>query len=110
MITSAKNSMNIRKTVNSEGGSNRDEELSARSFRSIGSIISDKPRSSRIWDLLLQDNEIHTCMEMAQFTTVSCLGMNDHGKAHAIIATSSAIQITRPLRVRASGHPACRGL
>jgi uncharacterized protein len=44
-----------------------------------------------MWDLLVNDAEVKTHWQMADFVATKKLGMNDHGETHAKVATASAL-------------------
>lgn len=64
--------------------------------KSIG-IIRDKlkecPKARRFFDMLQEDDEFNTMLNMANFIAVRKLGYNDHGPIHARIVAANGLQI-----------------
>jgi hypothetical protein len=72
---------------------NDDEEIRKNSIALIHDLIEGWPKTRCIWNLLNQDPELCAHWVCANYITVHKLGMNDHGRVHAMVATSSALQI-----------------
>lgn len=70
-----------------------EEEIRQQSAGIIRDLIQDLPRTRKICHLLCQDPEVLTHWECANEIAVRKLGMNDHGRVHAMVATASALQI-----------------
>lgn len=70
-----------------------DEEIRKNSVTLITDLIRNRPNACYSWDLLCCDPELEAHWECANYTTVQKLGMNDHGRVHAMVATASALQI-----------------
>jgi metal-dependent HD superfamily phosphatase/phosphodiesterase len=59
----------------------------------IERLLTAKPKARRLWGLLAADDEVGASWSMANYIAVRKLGMNDHGKTHATIATASALRM-----------------
>jgi hypothetical protein len=70
-----------------------DEKIRRNSVALIQDLIKDWPKTRCCWDILNQDPELAAHWDCANYITVQKLGMNDHGKVHAMVATASALQI-----------------
>jgi uncharacterized protein len=70
-----------------------EEEIRQRSLTIIDELVKNLPKTRVIWDILSKDPDLAVHWECANYMTVEKLGMNDHGKVHAIVATASALQI-----------------
>jgi len=70
-----------------------EEEIRQRSLSIITELVKEKQKASNAWSLLSQDPDLTVHWECANYLTVEKLGMNDHGRVHAIVATASALQI-----------------
>ncbi|MDD1728808.1 MAG: HD domain-containing protein [Methanospirillum sp.] len=70
-----------------------DEEIRQTSISTIINLVRNKPKVRNIWNLLHQDSEINAHWDCANYITVKKLGMNDHGRVHAMVATASALRI-----------------
>lgn len=86
-----------------EQGSDREimtgeEEIRQKSASTIRELIEDLPKTRAMWNILCQDPEMLVHWECANYITVQKLGMNDHGKVHALVATASALRILDCLR------------
>lgn len=70
-----------------------EEEIRQRSLSLITEIVRTRVKTKKAWNLLSQDSDLTVHWECANYITVEKLGMNDHGRVHAIVATASALQI-----------------
>lgn len=70
-----------------------EEEIRQQSVGIIRDLIQDLPKTRKISHLLCQDPEVLMHWESANEIAVRKLGMNDHGRVHAMVATASALQI-----------------
>ncbi len=70
-----------------------EEEIRQRSLSIISELVKEKQKASNAWSLLSRDPDLSVHWECANYLTVEKLGMNDHGRIHAIVATASALQI-----------------
>lgn len=70
-----------------------DEEIRQMSISKITDLVSDKPKTKEIWEVLCNDPELNSHWDSAYGITVRKLGMNDHGRVHAMVATASALKI-----------------
>jgi len=69
------------------------EKIRKNSVLIITELIKNWPKARNSWDLLCCDPELEAHWECANYITVQKLGMNDHGKVHAMVATASALQM-----------------
>ncbi len=74
------------------------EDLESWALRSIRSTLVGYPRSTRAFELLIDDEQVRAYWEMANYMTVVKLGFNDHGETHAKIAAAYALSILRLLQ------------
>ena len=72
---------------------NDDEEIRQASVLAIRDLVFCRPKTEKIWDILSMDTEMNAHWNSANFITVKKLGMNDHGRVHAMVATASALKI-----------------
>ena len=70
-----------------------EEEIRQRSLSIIEDLVRSWPKTQTAWEILSRDPELAVHWECANYTTVQKLGMNDHGRSHAMVATASALQI-----------------
>lgn len=70
-----------------------DEEIRQASVSAIRDLVLCRPKTERVWDLLSTDTVMNVHWNCANFITVKKLGMNDHGRVHAMVATASALRI-----------------
>nr|WP_319539495.1 hypothetical protein [uncultured Methanospirillum sp.] len=70
-----------------------EEEIRQRSLSIITELVKKQPKAKEAWSLLSRDPDLAVHWECANYITVEKLGMNDHGRVHAIVATASALQI-----------------
>lgn len=75
------------------GSDEENEQIRKNSVTIITDLIRNWPKARRAWDILSCDPELDTHWACANYITVQKLGMNDHGKVHAMVATASALQI-----------------
>jgi metal-dependent HD superfamily phosphatase/phosphodiesterase len=66
-------------------------EFEAEATEVIESSLAERPKARRFWKLISSDPEVEGNWKMANFVAVTRMGMNDHGKTHAKIATASAL-------------------
>jgi uncharacterized protein len=69
----------------------KDTDLEEHSLRIITKHLASRPRAKKMWELLTGDPEVQACWRMANYTAITKLGMNDHGKTHVTVATASAL-------------------
>lgn len=77
--------------------SNEYRTLALRADETIRQITADYPRTARLYDLLLNDPEVNTYWNMANYISVVKLGYNDHGPVHAKVVTAAAMTMTHLL-------------
>lgn len=70
-----------------------DEGIRQRSITVITELVRNKPKTKRIWKLLFQDPELNAHWDCANHIAVRKLGMNDHGRVHAMVAAASGLRI-----------------
>jgi len=70
-----------------------DEEIRQMSISVIVDLVKNHPKTRKLWDILSMDPEMNAHWDSAQFITVQKLGMNDHGRVHAMVATASSLRI-----------------
>jgi len=70
-----------------------EEGIRQRSLSIITELVKEKQKAKEAWSLLSRDSDLAVHWECANYITVEKLGMNDHGRVHAIVATASALQI-----------------
>lgn len=63
----------------------------------VRELAAPYPKTSRLYNILLDDPRVNAHWDLANYTAVMKLGFNDHGPVHAQIATANAIQITDAL-------------
>jgi len=66
-------------------------DLSRRSITAIEENLAGKPKALAMWNQISDDDEIREIWNMADFIATKKLGMNDHGRTHAQVATASAL-------------------
>jgi len=55
--------------------------------------LARRPKAKRMWELVTADPELAAGWQMANFVASKKLGMNDHGRTHATVATASALTL-----------------
>lgn len=70
-----------------------DEGMRQASVSAIRQFVTGRPKTGRIWSLLSTDPELNAHWDGALYITGKKLGMNDHGRVHAMVATVSAFTI-----------------
>jgi hypothetical protein len=66
-------------------------DLARRSVAAIEENLVGKPKALAMWNLITGDYEVCEIWNMADFIATKKLGMNDHGRTHAQVATASAL-------------------
>jgi hypothetical protein len=77
----------IAHTTGGTGGPDLEEQ----SIATIGRCLAGKHRAAAMGELIINDAEVKTHWQMADFVATRKLGMNDHGETHAKVATASAL-------------------
>jgi uncharacterized protein len=72
-------------------GGTGERDLEEQSVATIRHCLAGKQRTTAMWELLINDPEVKTLWQMADFVATRKLGMNDHGETHAKVATASAL-------------------
>jgi len=72
-------------------GGTGEPDLEKHSITTIGHCLTGKPKASAIWELLVNDEEVKSLWQMADYVATRKLMMNDHGETHAKVATASAL-------------------
>lgn len=52
-----------------------------------------RPKTKKMWELVTADPELAAGWQMANFIAAKKLGMNDHGRIHAAVASASALTL-----------------
>jgi len=81
----------------------KDPDLEAHSAGIIRRHLAHRPRAKKMWNLLTGDPEVQACFRMANYVAATKMGMNDHGRIHATVATASALTMLDLL----DGSPFC---
>jgi metal-dependent HD superfamily phosphatase/phosphodiesterase len=81
----------MQNELNEEGLHLPFRELETGAVEEIERSLEKRPKARNLWQLLSSDREVQENWRMANFVTVSRMGMNDHGETHAKIATASAL-------------------
>ncbi|ABS54976.1 metal dependent phosphohydrolase [Methanoregula boonei 6A8] len=68
-----------------------DPDLEAHATGIITRHLAHRPKAKKMWALLSKDPEVQTLWRMANYVAATKLGMNDHGRIHATVATASAL-------------------
>jgi hypothetical protein len=68
-----------------------DPDLEVHATGIIRRHLAHRPRAKKMWSLLTGDPEIQALWRMANYVAATKLGMNDHGRTHAMVATASAL-------------------
>jgi len=69
----------------------KDPDLEAHAAGIIRRHLAHRPRAKKMWNLLTGDPEVQACFRMANYVAATKMGMNDHGRIHATVATASAL-------------------
>jgi metal-dependent HD superfamily phosphatase/phosphodiesterase len=69
------------------------EELEAQSLKAVEPLWAKYPKTRQLWDTVVNDAEVRTNWDMANYMTVNKLGYNDHGLTHGIITSTNAVRI-----------------
>jgi metal-dependent HD superfamily phosphatase/phosphodiesterase len=69
----------------------QDPDLEAHSTAIIERHLARRPRARKMWELLTGDAGVQAGWRMANYVASTKLGMNDHGRTHATVATASAL-------------------
>lgn len=70
-----------------------DSDIRIAALTSIPNLLNKFPKASLAYELLIHDPQITRLWNMSRYITTHKMGMNDHGKTHALVATASAIRI-----------------
>jgi len=68
-----------------------DPDLEAHATGIITRHLVHRPKAKKMWTLLPGDAEVQALWRMANYVAATKLGMNDHGRTHATVATASAL-------------------
>ncbi|MGB8309432.1 MAG: HD domain-containing protein [Methanoregula sp.] len=69
----------------------KNSDLEAHALEIIEHHLSHRPMTRKMWRLLKDSPEVQAYWKMANYVTGTKLGMNDHGRTHAYVATASAL-------------------
>jgi len=83
--------MEPQETFSHTSGGAGDRSLEDQSVDTIRRFLTGKPRTTAMWELLINDTVVKTHWEMADYVATTKLLMNDHGRTHAMVATASAL-------------------
>ena len=75
-------------------------ELRVDAEKTIGSILENYPKASKMWRLLKEDPEVNACWDIANYIAVSKLKYNDHGEVHTKIVAANALKMLKILLER----------
>ena len=67
------------------------------SLRTLDEMLSNQPKAKRMFRLLMDDPEVNTLFNLANFIAVRKLGYNDHGPIHAKIVAANGMRLLRLL-------------
>jgi len=81
-----------------------DARLEKHATAMIQKHLASRPRARRMWELLQDSPEVQESWKMANYIAATKLGMNDHGRTHAFVATASAL-VMLDLLEGSSFHP-----
>ena len=68
-----------------------DPDLEVHATGIITRHLVHRPKAKKMWTLLSRDAEVQALWRMANYVAATKLGMNDHGRTHATVATASAL-------------------
>ncbi len=63
------------------------------SEQTISEIVSNHPKTKRVWELLCNDSFISSQWDMADYIAVTKMLYNAHGKVHAKLVTANALHM-----------------
>ena len=69
--------------------------LEEESIKTINENLKDYPNSSKLFQMLQEDEETNTLLSLANYIAVRKLGYNDHGPIHARIVTANGMRLLR---------------
>ncbi|MGA2105518.1 MAG: HD domain-containing protein [Methanoregula sp.] len=69
----------------------KSSDLEGHALGIIKHHLSNRPRTRKMWTLLTDSSDVQACWKMANYIAGTKLGMNDHGRTHAYVATASAL-------------------
>ncbi len=69
--------------------------LEEESIRTINERLKDHPISSKLFQMLQDDEETNALLGLANYIAVRKLGYNDHGPIHARIVTANGLKLLR---------------
>lgn len=67
--------------------------LLERSEREIYTLLMDKPKAMKMWEMLKEDPEVNANWDMANYIAVKKLHYNDHGETHVKIVAANALKM-----------------
>lgn len=67
--------------------------LEEESVKTIDEVLAKYPKASRVFEMLLEDEETQTLLNLANYIAVRKLGYNDHGPIHAVITTANGLRL-----------------
>jgi metal-dependent HD superfamily phosphatase/phosphodiesterase len=67
------------------------------SLRILDELLSNQPKAKRLFRMLMDDAEVTTLFNLANFIAVRKLGYNDHGPIHAKIVAANGMRLLRLL-------------
>jgi metal-dependent HD superfamily phosphatase/phosphodiesterase len=72
--------------------------LEEASIKTLNEGLADYPKAKRMFQLLSDDEELSTLLNLANFIAVRKLGYNDHGPIHAKIVAANGITLLKILQ------------
>jgi len=69
--------------------------LEEESIKTINENLKEYPNSSKLFQMLQEDEETNTLLSLANYIAVRKLGYNDHGPIHARIVTANGMRLLR---------------
>ena len=69
----------------------KSSDLEAHALGIIKHHLSLRPKTRKMWTRLTDSSDVQACWKMANYVAGTKLGMNDHGRTHAYVATASAL-------------------
>lgn len=69
--------------------------LEEESVRTVNEALRDHPKASRLFQLLSNDEETNTLLNLANYIAVRKLGYNDHGPIHARIVAANGLKLLK---------------
>lgn len=68
-------------------------ETEKRSIQALTDLWPKYPKTRHMWELFIEDDEIITNLDMADYLTVMKLGYNDHGETHARLVAANGLRM-----------------